>query len=86
MKKKNLFKRCIFITCFAIVILFAVLTMLRYEVEGEKTLPYKLSKILIISTVEGNKIDDGQNLWNISLNQANDFYIYLDPEIGRAHV
>ena len=80
MKKKNLFKRCIFITCFAIVILFAVLTMLRYEVEGEKTLPYKLSKILIISTVEGNKIDDGQNLWNISLNQANDFYIYLDPE------
>ena len=54
--------------------------MLRYEVEGEQRLPYKLSKILIISTVDGEKVEDGQNLWNISLNQVNDFYIYINPE------
>lgn len=80
MKKKNLFKRCLFISAFIIVILLVVLVMLRYEVEGERILPYKLSKILIISTVDGNKVEDGQNLWNISLNQVNDFYIYIDPE------
>lgn len=80
MKKKNLFKRCIFISCFAIVVLLAIMIMLKYEVEGEKHLPYKLSKILIISTVDGNKVEDNRNLWNISLNQVNDFYIYIDPE------
>ena len=80
MKKKNLFKRCLFISALVIAILLVVLVMLRYEVEGEQKLPYKLSKILIISTVDGKKVEDGQNLWNISLNQVNDFYIYIDPE------
>lgn len=80
MKKKNLFKRCLFISALVIVILLVILVMLRYEVEGEQRLPYKLSKILIISTVDGEKVEDGQNLWNISLNQVNDFYIYIDPE------
>ena len=49
MKKKNLFKRCLFISALVIAILLVVLVMLRYEVEGEQKLPYKLSKILIIS-------------------------------------
>ncbi len=80
MKKKNLFKRCLFISALVIVILLVILVMLRYEVEGEQRLPYKLSKILIISTVDGEKVEDGQNLWNISLNQVNDFYIYINPE------
>lgn len=80
MKKKNLFKRCLFISALVIVILLVILVMLRYEVEGEQRLPYKLSKILIISTVDGEKVEDGQNLWNISLNQVNDFYIYINSE------
>lgn len=80
MKKKNLFKSCLFISALVIVILLVILVMLRYEVEGEQRLPYKLSKILIISTVDGEKVEDGQNLWNISLNQVNDFYIYINPE------
>lgn len=80
MKKKNLFKRCLFISALVIVILLVILVMLRYEVEGEQRLPYKLNKILIISTVDGEKVEDGQNLWNISLNQVNDFYIYINPE------
>jgi hypothetical protein len=80
MKKKNVLKKCLFAFGIAIVILFAILVMLKYEVEGEKTLPYKLSKILIISTVDGTKVDDNDNLWNISLSQVNDFYVYISPE------
>jgi hypothetical protein len=80
MKRKNVLKKCLFAVGITIVILFAILVMLKYEVEGEKTLPYKLSKILIISTVDGTKVDDSDNLWNISLSQVNDFYVYISPE------
>jgi hypothetical protein len=80
MEKKNVLKKCLFAIAIAIVVLCAILVMLKYEVEGEKTLPYKLSKILIISTVDGEKVDDNDNLWNISLSQVNDFYVYISPE------
>lgn len=52
--------------------------MVKYEVEGEKSLPYHLSKIFVISTVEGTPIDDGENIWNIQVKQANDLYFYIE--------
>lgn len=55
-----------------------VLIMLRYEVEGEQSLPYNLSKILVVSTVEGLPTDDGQNIWNINVKQVNDLYVYIE--------
>lgn len=54
--------------------------MVKYQVEGEKTLPYSLSKIFVISTVEGTPIDDGQNIWNINVKQANDLYFYINKD------
>lgn len=60
------------------VLMMVVLVMLRYEVEGEKSLPYNLSKILVVSTVEGLQNDDGQNIWNIDVKQVNDLYIYIE--------
>ena len=52
--------------------------MLKYEVEGERTLPYNISKIFVISTVEGTPTDDGENIWNINIKQVNDLYFYID--------
>lgn len=52
--------------------------MLKYEVEGEKKLPYNISKIFVISTVEGIPTDDGENIWNINVKQANDLYFYIE--------
>ncbi len=52
--------------------------MLKYEVEGEKKLPYNISKIFVISTVEGMPTDDGENIWNINVKQANDLYFYIE--------
>lgn len=54
--------------------------MVKYQVEGEKTLPYSLSKIFVISTVEGTPVDDGQNIWNINVKQANDLYFYINKD------
>lgn len=78
MKKTRLFKRCLFAFCIIMALMIVVSIILKYEVEGEKTLPYQLSKILVISTVEGTPIDDGTNIWNINVKQANDLYFYME--------
>lgn len=78
MKKSRIFKKCIFLFCIIIILMMIVSVMIKYEVEGEKSLPYNLSKILVVSTVEGLPTDDGQNIWNINVKQANDLYIYIE--------
>lgn len=82
MEKKKIIKQCAFFAALAIVILFVVLTVLKYQVEGEKDMPYKLSKILLVSTVDGNSNEDSENLWNIDITQTNDVFIYIDAEEG----
>ena len=77
MEKKNLIKKCAFFSVIVILILIVLTIMLKYEVEGEKSLPYKLSKILMISTVDGNFEDDSEHIWNIGVTQTNDVYIYI---------
>lgn len=78
MKKIEIIKRCIFIFFIIIILMGVASVMLKYEVEGEKNLPYNLSKILVVSTVEGIQNDDGQNIFNINVKQANDLYLYID--------
>lgn len=80
MRKSQIFKKCIFATSIIMILVMVVFVMVRYEVEGEKSLPYGLSKILVISTVEGTPKDDGQNIWNINVKQASDLYFYIDKK------
>ena len=78
--KKNLFKRCLFIIALAVIFMVVISIMFKYEVEGEKTLPYSISKILLVSTVDGNDLGNNspENIWNIGVTQVNDLYIYID--------
>ena len=78
MKKKQILKRCAFLFCIIIILMVVISIMVKYEVEGEKALPYSISKIFVISTVEGKQVDDGQNIWNVNVKQANDLYFYID--------
>lgn len=77
MKKGNIFKKCLFFSMLVIILLIVVCIMLRYEVEGEKKLPFDVEKMLIVSTVDGKRIDDPENIWNIDIKQINDIYIYI---------
>jgi hypothetical protein len=52
--------------------------MLKYDVEGEKELPFSISKILLVSTVDGDIVDDPDNIWNVKVTQVNDIYVYID--------
>lgn len=70
----------IFMVIFIIFIIISIfgLISLKYNVEGEANLPFYLSKISVISSVEGiDDKSDSENKWNLNVNQNNDIYLYI---------
>ena len=76
-KKKQIIKSCIAMVVFALIIILVVAVMVKYQVEGDKKMPFNLSKIIIVSTAEGVE-EEGRNKWNFDVYQNNDMYIYFD--------
>ena len=79
--KKRIFKKCLFATFLVILFTIVISIMLKYDVEGEKELPFSISKLLIISSVDGSLNEDSENIWNIGITQVNDLYMYIDKTI-----
>lgn len=76
-KKKQMIKLWIAITVMAIILIVVIAIMIRYEVEGDKNMPFNLSKIVLVSTAEGVE-SEGKNKWNFNVYQNNDVYFYID--------
>lgn len=76
-KKKQMIKLCIAISVIMIILIVVVAIMIKYEVEGDKNMPFNLSKIVIVSTAEGIE-SEGKNKWNFNIYQNNDLYFYID--------
>lgn len=76
--RKKIFHICMFISIIAIIFFVVGIIILRYHVEGEKDMPFEISNIKIISSVEGIDQENKQEKWNISINQNNDIYIYVE--------
>ena len=72
-KKETLIRAGIIIV---LVILIAIveITMIKYEIEGETNLPFKLTNIMVISTADG--ISDGTN--QLEVVQSNDLYLTIE--------
>lgn len=79
--KKRIFKKCLFAAFLVILFTIVISIMLKYDVEGERELPFSISKLLIISTVDGSLNEDSENIWNIGITQVNDLYMYIDKTI-----
>lgn len=70
-----------------IVILFVILSvggimLLRYQVVGESNMPFKVTKISIIESVEGIEKENTTNKWDFDVNENNDIYIYVEKNSG----
>lgn len=83
---RNLNKK-IFHVIMIIVIIFAILFVggimaLRYQVEGEANVPFKITKISIVESVEGMANEGASEKWNLNVNQNNDIYIYIEKNSG----
>lgn len=56
----------------------AIMLILRYDEKGEENMPFDISKISIISSINAQDVKDDKNLWNKSVGQDNDIYIYIE--------
>lgn len=79
-KVKNAIKAGIAITILIITIVMVITIMLQYEAEGEKDMPFNLSKITIVSTAEVTEVKENEtedNNWNLNVIQNNDIYFSI---------
>ena len=76
--KKEKIKACIAIGTIIIAILIVGIISMKYSVEGEKNLPFKLSKITIVSTAEGVENTKAEEKWNLNIYQNNDLYFSVE--------
>lgn len=76
-KKKQMIKKWIAISVLIIIFVIVGIIMIKYEVEGDKNMPFNLSKIVVVSTAEGVETE-GKSKWNFNIYQNNDIYFYID--------
>ncbi|MBR3613767.1 MAG: hypothetical protein IKL55_01125 [Clostridia bacterium] len=79
--KERILKKSLFIIFLVVLLMIVISIMIKYDVEGEKKLPFSISKILVVSTVDGKLNEDTENIWNIGVTQVNDLYLYVDKTI-----
>lgn len=60
-----------------IIAAIVISIIIKYQVEGETNMPFKLSKIAIISSASGEQKENTQNKWELQLMQNNDIYINI---------
>ena len=75
---KKMFHICIVFVIIVIIMFVAMMLILNYDENGETNMPFKISKISIISTVDGQDVEDAEYKWDIDVIQNNDIYIYIE--------
>ena len=90
-KKSKIIKKYIFISFLSLSIIISTLLIVKYNVEGEKNLPFEIEKISIKSSLD-TKSNQSENIWDLSIIQNNDIYIYfkknekLDSEVQKIRI
>ena len=76
--KKKILKISLSIIVVISVIFIAMMYLVTYHEEGEGNLPFKISKIVIISSTDGVQSQAQEAKWALDVNQNNDVYLYID--------
>ena len=64
-----------------LVVAFVIFRIIKYQTEGEKNMPFNLSKIIVVSTAQKEDIsqeNEQNNIWNFNIIQTNDVYISME--------
>lgn len=91
-KIKQRIKFSIIIIVISIIIAFAIFTVLKYEVEGEKNMPFELGKIIVVSSAvttdstdessDENIVNEGNSTENIADKEnVNENYIWQEKVV-----
>lgn len=78
-KINKLILKSAYATIIVLIIAVIALIMLKYNVEGEKNMPFKLSSMLILSNAEGyQENSDTEYRWDTKIYQNNDIYLNIE--------
>jgi len=79
LKVNKLILKSAYITIIVLIIAVIALIILKYNVEGEKNMPFKLSSIIVISNAEGYQEKENKDyLWDVEAYQTNDIYLNIE--------
>ena len=68
-----------YIVIIVLIIAIIALLILKYEVEGEKNMPFKLSSIIVVSNAEGYQEKQNKDYaWDVEIYQSNDIYLNIE--------
>lgn len=76
--KQKAFHIAITLIIVFIILCIGGILILRYQVEGETNMPFKITKISIIQSVEGMENEEAGKKWSFNVNENNDIYVYLE--------
>lgn len=76
--KNKILKISLTIVAVISILFIAMMWLLTYHEEGETNIPFKISKIVIVSGGDGVQSSNPQTQWAIDVNQNNDIYLYID--------
>ena len=76
--RKKVLKIVVTIAIIISILFVVMMWLLTYHEEGETNIPFKISKIVLISSTDGVKAEGLQTQWAIDVNQNNDIYLYID--------
>jgi hypothetical protein len=68
-------KKSIMIGSIILIAVLVISIVIKYQVEGETNMPFKISKIMAISSAQGIKKETSDNRWDFDIFQTNDIYI-----------
>lgn len=78
-KVNELILKSAYVIILVLIIAVIALLILKYEVEGEKNMPFKLSSILVMSKAEGyQETESTEYKWNTNIYQCNDIYLNIE--------
>lgn len=78
-KINKLILKSAYITIIILIIAVIALIILKYNVEGEKNMPFKLSSIIVISNAEGYQEKENEEyIWDTEIYQINDIYLNIE--------
>lgn len=75
---KKVFNICIVVVLIILILFVAIMFILHYNEKGETNMPFQVSKISIISTVDGQNVENSEYKWAINVIQNNDINIYIE--------
>lgn len=75
MEKVKFLKKYFIIFVIAMIAIVVLSIIVKYQVEGEKNIPFQISKIMVISNASGTQKEDAQSKWDLNLVQNNDIYL-----------